>query len=568
MKKIVYLTVFIVLMVFVSCQDDNYAARVGNYVIKIQEVKSSFGDRKNTSIADFDAILSQVNSLVDKKLTVIGAIQEGLENDSTVLARIAEMQDKQVYSYMIQKDVISKVVTPKMMRQKYKQQSREWHLRHIFFPLKQKQSQSKIAILTELSTLRGRLLRGESFDALAREFSKDSLSAGKGGDLGFVKWGEKNFGAIFYNLIDKVAQGQISKIIESNVGFHIVKVEHIRSVKQLPYKESQERIQRSFYRPKNAELDSTYFAYIEQMKKKYKSEYIQTNIDSLLAVIKEKANEDVIPRREPLVFLNSLTPEQQKMPLANYEGGTFAVEQMFKIYNTISPMRRPAIGSTDVIVQFLDKNVPKTLIIEKGYSKKVHKNAKVKSAVKKEKEKILSQYAKLVLVDNRVDVSEEKMKSYYDEHLYKYETDVKVDVQQIKVSDLKTAKIVYEKADNGVDFLNLASKYYAAELNSKDAELGFISSTDHDLIGKTAVQMNVGDISEPLKIDAFYSVIKVVQRKAGSLSSYEKVKGKIIREFKRSERTTLQNSWMQNVRDSVPIIIYNDVLKREFGITD
>ncbi len=569
MKKTIYLIVFSVFITLLSCRDDDIAARVGNYVIKLQDVKSAVSKSRSKVDKSLDAVLDKVNALVEDKLMVIAAYREGLDQDSTVLERVRYYRDGQVYGYMIQKDVIRKVVTPEMIKEKYKKQSKEWHVRHIFLPLKDKNSKKKASIIAELNDLRSRLLRGESFDALARQFSKDSLSAGKGGDLGFLKWGDKKWGDAFYTAVSRLTVGQVSKVIESDAGFHIVKVEKVRKVDQPPFKKEKDRLQRSFYREKSKLLDSTFYAYVDDLKEKYDAEYLEENMDSLLQILKEKQKQDILPRKSPLAFLDSLTVEQRNMPLAVYRGGTFTVDQMFNIYNKISPMRRPPLTAKRSLQEFLDRNVPRILIIKRGYEKGVHKKAAIRNKVKKEKERILAQRARRVFVDERVNVTDEDMKKYYEEHLSEFETGAKVDVQEIRVADLKTADEVYKKAMNGEDFSKLAKTYNEnKKTKGKDGRLGFIGADSYGAVGRMAVRMKVGEISAPINSPNGYSVIKVLDKKPGVPSPFEKVQHRIRRKVRKAQQEALYEEWMQDLRNSVPVYVYNDVLKREFELAD
>ena len=81
--------------------------------------------------------------------------------------------------------------------------------------LKKKFREKALAILDSL-------MAGKDFAELARKYSDDPGSAAQGGDLGFVKRG------VFYPEFEEAAfklnVGQISGIVESPVGFHIIQL--------------------------------------------------------------------------------------------------------------------------------------------------------------------------------------------------------------------------------------------------------------------------------------------------------------------------------------------------------
>jgi len=87
----------------------------------------------------------------------------------------------------------------------------------------------------KLEAVQARLKAGEDFAKLAKEVSEDAATASKGGDLGWFKAGvlspqldEAVFG------MDK---GDVSDIVETQLGFHLIQLEDIRPAHQKPYAE-------------------------------------------------------------------------------------------------------------------------------------------------------------------------------------------------------------------------------------------------------------------------------------------------------------------------------------------
>jgi Parvulin-like peptidyl-prolyl isomerase len=80
----------------------------------------------------------------------------------------------------------------------------------------------KLRVKDKLYQIRKRILAGESFSTLAVLYSEDPGSAKKGGELGFVSRGEfaPEFEAAAFNL----KEGEISEVIETEFGFHIIQL--------------------------------------------------------------------------------------------------------------------------------------------------------------------------------------------------------------------------------------------------------------------------------------------------------------------------------------------------------
>ena len=73
-----------------------------------------------------------------------------------------------------------------------------------------------------LEEVRQRLADGDSFDALALEYSEDPTTAEQGGDLGIISRGF--FGDAFDNAAFGLAPGQVSSVVETDNGLHLIKV--------------------------------------------------------------------------------------------------------------------------------------------------------------------------------------------------------------------------------------------------------------------------------------------------------------------------------------------------------
>lgn len=83
------------------------------------------------------------------------------------------------------------------------------------------EQRTKAQARQRLQQVRERLQAGESFAQLANEYSDDTTTSGKGGALGVINRGF--FGEEFENAAFSLEQGQVSDIVETDNGLHLLK---------------------------------------------------------------------------------------------------------------------------------------------------------------------------------------------------------------------------------------------------------------------------------------------------------------------------------------------------------
>jgi peptidyl-prolyl cis-trans isomerase SurA len=88
-----------------------------------------------------------------------------------------------------------------------------------------------------------RLQKGEDFAELARKYSQSS-TASDGGDLGFLKLGEML--PQFQEAIAKLTTGQISGIIQTPKGLHILKLNEESGTQPPPFEEVKDQVYNAF----------------------------------------------------------------------------------------------------------------------------------------------------------------------------------------------------------------------------------------------------------------------------------------------------------------------------------
>jgi peptidyl-prolyl cis-trans isomerase D len=128
-------------------------------------------------------------------------------------------------------------------------------LRHIFIKISPSDdAQARTRALKKAEDVLERAKRGEDFSRLAKHYSDDEVTSSSGGYLGYVQRGQ------LLKPIEEAAfslkKGEVSRIIKSPSGFHIVKVEDIQESKTKSFDEMEPFLREEIIQEKSRELAS------------------------------------------------------------------------------------------------------------------------------------------------------------------------------------------------------------------------------------------------------------------------------------------------------------------------
>ncbi len=261
---------------------DGIAAIVNSEIITISELQAEMADETFRLKARYEgdeltARLVQkqyeiLNRMIERKLQLqeakakkisisdeeVEQAWEQLHQNSTALpASLPQSKDALREELMVRRlrDMEvrrSLVVSPEEVRAYYKQQQqqftspREHHIRQIL--LLPKLDETVETLKTRAEVLVSQLNEGRSFEKLAEIFS-DGPESVLGGDLGFVTKDELL--APLSEALDKLNQGEVSPLVETEIGIHILRLEESREGTPQPFDKVQNVIGNRLYQKKS-----------------------------------------------------------------------------------------------------------------------------------------------------------------------------------------------------------------------------------------------------------------------------------------------------------------------------
>jgi peptidyl-prolyl cis-trans isomerase C len=128
---------------------------------------------------------------------------------------------------------------------------------------------AKAAARTKAADILKDVKAGKDFAALAKQHSQDPGSAQNGGDLGFFQQGQMV--GPFNDVAFKLTPGQVSDLVETEFGFHIIKVAEKQTARAVPLDEVRPQLEQYLER-QNREQQTD--AFVDGLKTKGKVEIL------------------------------------------------------------------------------------------------------------------------------------------------------------------------------------------------------------------------------------------------------------------------------------------------------
>jgi len=177
--------------------------------------------------------------------------------------------------------------------------------------------------------------------------------------------------------------------------------------------------------------------------------------------------------------------------------------------------------------QILDELINQELFYLEALNNGYDKEEEYLKELEINKENILKNYALRKLL-NSVSVTEDEIVNYYNNNKESFKTAESVKASHILVKDEKEANDIIKEIDNGLAFEEAATKYSSCPSKAKGGDLGYFSKGQMvPEFENAAFAMKEGEVSEPVKTQFGYHIIKLVDKKEPVMNSFEEVKDQI-----------------------------------------
>ena len=512
---------------------------------KSEWVKSSAGQK--------DRILKDY---VKRESASLAAVEEGFLFNPILINKLFNVQNQilvnLVYDYTVAFPLISKQSLA-LSRSNLK---KEVFIRHLLIShnssvISSPPTRSSKEALSLIKTIKDSLKSTEnSFGYFSKTYSDDPSAPRNEGVLGWLQWGVTPMN--FQSSVWSLNLGEVSDVIETEYGFHLVVVDSIRSSEFSIYdSDSYEyAVQRSSLVSVRDLLKDASFAYDREIL----SERVITHekqVDILFNQMLESKKE-LLSLGKSFDFTDFIKNLDLGSVLFSVDGKLYGLKWFLPQVSQFPKSKIPDFTSSQDLINFLQNIIMQKIAIEEGSKMGLIDNDYFKKRVGVEQSRILYDSYLKHLVNSVETPDSSSVKTYYNKNKEeKYFEPEKVVVRQIKVASKNLSDSLYVVLSSDDSLFGALSSEFSLVYSQTEGLMDPFERGKFNYMGEAAFKLDVGVISKPIENpDKTFSIIVVeekIDKKIIPINRvYKRIESLLIKESQEQIKTTTFNNFINN----------------------
>jgi len=397
-----------------------------------------------------------------------------------------------------------------------------------------------------------RLRNGEVFARVARELSEGPY-ASKGGDLGFIRKGQmvKEWEKAAFSL----KPGEFTNIIRTRDGFHIIKLEGIKSPDMKEFERQKANIKRILLKERKKAIRKEWEGLLRKRAKIEINQKLLREVEENIKQIDKRKKVVARVNGEP-IYLKDFSP-LFKREVAGYK----AMKDRWHIKIDPNKLKNKVLNT------LIDQKLVEQEALNENF---FTKDERLKKRLDSYKRALLIRMFKEKIVAPQINLSENELKDYYKKHKKYYLTPIQYNLRLIKVKSKDSAEEIRDELLSGADFALLARKKSIADSAKRGGEIGWVSERRlPKRVREEIERLEPGEISPVMKKGADYVIVQLKEKKEGQPIPFTEVKERVKSALWREKFNDFLDNYMKKLRKVSRIEIDRNELRmvrKEFGV--
>jgi len=226
------------------------------------------------------------------------------------------------------------------------------------------------------------------------------------------------------------------------------------------------------------------------------------------------------------------------------------------VLSTLGPQQQMMFGTEYGKGKILEELINKELIYIWAEENDVEESEAFQRELDNLRRSLMTNHALNKILED-VDVTEEEVNSYYEENEKEFTEPEQIKAAHILLEDEETAVSVLEEIkEEKITFEEAAKEYSTGPSAEKGGELGFFSKGQMvPEFEEEAFKLETGELSEPVKTQYGWHLIKVLDKKPAKQKTLDESRGQIYENLMSEKQFAVYNDLLESLKETYPIEI-------------
>ncbi len=421
------------------------------------------------------------------------------------------------------------------------------HAAHILVSFANQDGQiDSAAAKARIDSVMARLKAGEDFAELAKEYSDDTGTKDKGGDLGFFerRMMVQQFDEAAFNL----EPGQISDIVETQFGYHIIKL--LERGENPSFEQDKDNLKNILKRLRYQDI---YNDYVNNLKKEFNFT-VNENVF------------DLIIENSDSILIGADYPHPDKV-------NDQVIYSYANVKQTFAPFYDRMKKDTEFTGKRFDKNILNKAVTKYSNEELIEFKAMGLDTLDAQFAELMEDYKNGIFIFklqedevwNKVEIDSVRLLEFYEKTKENYKWPDRVAFTEIWVRSDSVAKHYYNLLKEGkADFDSLAKNTERFGMKEKGGKYELTPVNNSELSRKANELKNVGDFTEVFSQANGYCILRLDARDNARLKTFEEARAEVTGAFQEAESKRLENEYIASLKKKYQPVIFYDELSKAF----
>ena len=252
--------------------------------------------------------------------------------------------------------------------------------------------------------------------------------------------------------------------------------------------------------------------------------------------------------------------------LAEVNGGTITTGDFNRELKNLPEYLKAMADTPQGRKEMLDTMVIRELILQQASKEGVDKGPEIEEKMQDLKKRLIVEAFLKKKVETESQVSDADLKKFYEENIDKFKAGEQIKASHILVKSEKEAKDLLAQIKSGANFEELAKKHSVDSSAAKGGDLGWFGKGSMvPAFEKAALALKEGQVSDVVKSDFGYHIIKLTGKRLAGTSPFEEVKEQIKAAIMPTKQQEVFQKIKEDLKKDAKIVVKEDALNAMGG---